>query len=120
MEENLAVTRKEAASSKRLDHSVDEGIGGYLDWEDDDDDDYGEAASLNIPGELVFAREPRNKNCYWPARVLEYIPKKGRKGIGKYRVEFLDGSKRIIKRDFFYASFEPGFTTCEVRNDPNR
>lgn len=70
--------------------------------------------SLEIPGELIFARENPSSAYYWPARILEYVPPKRRTQEGMYRLEFLDNLVLVISRKCFFTSEEDGFTTCKV------
>lgn len=70
--------------------------------------------SLEIPGELIFAREKPSSGFYWPAMILDYVPPKKRTQEGKYRVEFLDNTVLDVSRKFFFTSEDDGFTTCKV------
>lgn len=70
--------------------------------------------SLEIPGELLFARDRQSSTIYWPARILEYLPPKKRTQEGKYRLEFLDNMVLDIPRKLFFISEEDGFTTCKL------
>ena len=70
--------------------------------------------SLEIPGELIFAREKPSSAYYWPARILEYVPPKKRTQEGKYRLEFLDNLVLVVARKSFFTSEEDGFNTCKV------
>jgi hypothetical protein len=70
--------------------------------------------SLEIPGELLFARDKQSSAFYWPATILEYVPPKKRTQEAKYRLEFLDSMVLDIPRKLFFTSEEDGFTTCKV------
>ncbi|KAF9075199.1 hypothetical protein BDP27DRAFT_1315668 [Rhodocollybia butyracea] len=75
---------------------------------------------LDIPGELVLARDKADRNvAHWPAKVLAYLPPPKPKGKSrhkepKYRVLFLDDTQKEVAREWFYASHEPEFGTCQV------
>ena len=69
--------------------------------------------TLMIPGELVFAREPKG-TYYWPAKLQQYVPPTNPKGKPKYRVRFLDESEYDITRETFFTSDEDGFAFCKV------
>ncbi|KAJ1952519.1 hypothetical protein GGI12_006223, partial [Dipsacomyces acuminosporus] len=60
---------------------------------------------LKVPGELVLAC---SLGKYYPARVL------AQPAASKFRVEFLDGSKRTIVRKRIFTMYERGFYTCEL------
>ena len=86
------------------------------DWTPPEADD-----TLEIPGELVIARDKQSSNTYWPAKILAYVPPprpktKNRKGHaeGKYRVLYLDRSEKDIVRAWFCAPTDPGFGHCVV------
>jgi hypothetical protein len=70
--------------------------------------------SLDIPGELLLARETKNSTVYWPARIIEYVPPEQRTETGGYLVEFLDSTQIVVPRQLFFTSEEDGFTTCKV------
>lgn len=70
--------------------------------------------SLQIPGELVLAREKPSANTdYWPAKLLEF---KTREGFskGKYLVEYLDTTTKQIPREWFFAPDNEGFASCKA------
>ena len=71
--------------------------------------------TLQIPGELILAIGKGGETEFWPARILLYLPPKPPRKHGKYRVEFLDTSKKDIPRHWFYSSNEEEFGTCKVR-----
>jgi hypothetical protein len=70
--------------------------------------------SLEIPGELLFARDRQSSAIYWPAKILEYVPPRKRTQEPKYRLEFLDNTVLEIPRKLFFTSEDDGFTTCKV------
>ncbi|EGN95688.1 hypothetical protein SERLA73DRAFT_186864 [Serpula lacrymans var. lacrymans S7.3] len=69
--------------------------------------------TLQIPGELVLARPPRN-NKFWPAKLIAYIPPTKATQKSKFTVKFLDELEYDLTRDRFYTSEEPGFVDCEL------
>lgn len=70
---------------------------------------------LQIPGELIFAMGKGTDRNHWPARVLEYIPPRNpREKEGRYRIEYLDRTTKILKRSSFFTSEEDGFATCKL------
>jgi len=69
---------------------------------------------LQIPGDRLLAREKNGSSIYWPALLEEYIPPQRPKQKAKYRVRFLDNTKSVIPRDWFYTSEEPEFSTCKA------
>ncbi|KAK0463602.1 uncharacterized protein EV420DRAFT_1519089 [Desarmillaria tabescens] len=93
-------------------------------WEDP-----GADPELQIPGELVLAREKADSHLsYWPAKVLEYVPPVSRnQKAGKYKVLYLDGAMRTIPRTWFKCLGDEAFGTCKlgefestaVNDDPN-
>ncbi|KAG5644042.1 hypothetical protein DXG03_009194 [Asterophora parasitica] len=109
------------------------------DSEDDDDNDKERSRSylrwsppppdelLQIPGELLLAKDKASASHYWPGQILAYIPPKNARQAPKYRVHFLDGAEIDIPRDWFFTSEDSGFATCiigewqsdfkEVQND---
>src|ERR1700722_5170999 len=70
--------------------------------------------TLDVPGELVLAREPKGTH-YWPAMLEEYIPPLKPTQKAKYKVRFLDESTYAVPRDTFFTSDEEGFATCKVQ-----
>ncbi|EEB97425.1 hypothetical protein MPER_03259, partial [Moniliophthora perniciosa FA553] len=69
---------------------------------------------LRIPGEHILCRaKPSQSTEYWIARILDYVPPTGAKQMGKYEVEFLDGIKMQVPRDWFYAYHEDGIGACK-------
>ncbi|KAK0441076.1 hypothetical protein EV421DRAFT_1711910 [Armillaria borealis] len=71
---------------------------------------------LDIPGELVLAREKADLNLsYWPGKVLEYVPPVSRnQKAGKYKVLYLDGTTRTIPRTWFHCLGDEEFGTCKL------
>ncbi|KAL0946459.1 hypothetical protein HGRIS_012681 [Hohenbuehelia grisea] len=69
--------------------------------------------ALDIPGEPVLASDHRQ--TYWPARLLEYLhPESSRQKQGRYRIEYLDGKKKVVSRSKFFVVNEEGFSTCKL------
>ncbi|KAJ7633114.1 hypothetical protein FB45DRAFT_914402 [Roridomyces roridus] len=68
--------------------------------------------SLEIPGELVLARDKKKK--YWPARITDYVPPPNRHTLPQYRIVWLDNSTGIVTRAEFYAYQDDGFGTCSM------
>jgi hypothetical protein len=66
---------------------------------------------LEIPGELVLART-KNSMLYWPARLEAFVVAQKQKP--KYEIVFLDHTRMVIPRDWFFTSEEPAFATCKV------
>lgn len=71
--------------------------------------------TLQIPGELILAIGKGGETEFWPARILVYLPPKPPRKQGKYRVEFLDTSKKDVPRHWFYSSSDEEFGICKVR-----
>ncbi|KAK0196588.1 hypothetical protein F5146DRAFT_1012122 [Armillaria mellea] len=71
---------------------------------------------LDIPGELVLAREKADLNLsYWPGKVLEYVPPVSRnQKAGKYKVLYLDGTTRAVPRTWFHCLGDEEFGTCKL------
>ncbi|KAK0211213.1 hypothetical protein DFS33DRAFT_1298206 [Desarmillaria ectypa] len=71
---------------------------------------------LDIPGELVLAREKADVQLsYWPAKVMEYVPPVSRnQKAGKYKVLYLDGVVRTIPRTWFHCLGDEEFGTCKL------
>lgn len=72
-------------------------------------------AHVQIPGELVLAKEKRSKRSFWPAKVIGYAPPDNFKARAKYLVKFLDNTEFEISRDMFYIYEQEEFGTCQVR-----
>ena len=70
---------------------------------------------LELPGELVLAKEGKLRTQYWPAKLLEYIKPKRSTQRPKYRVLFFDGTVKPIDKDWFYTTTDDEFSTCTVR-----
>lgn len=71
--------------------------------------------TINIPGEVVFSKEKRSQDVYWPARVDAYLPPNGPDERAKYRLTFLDNSVIEVTRDMFLIYDQERFGTCRVR-----
>ncbi|ESK91400.1 hypothetical protein Moror_2747 [Moniliophthora roreri MCA 2997] len=70
---------------------------------------------LRIPGEHILCRAKQGQSTeYWIARILGYVPPTSPRQMEKYEVEFLDGIKMEVPRDWFYAYHEDGFGTCKA------
>ncbi|TDL24901.1 hypothetical protein BD410DRAFT_785631 [Rickenella mellea] len=69
---------------------------------------------LDIPGELVFARDPNVKKSreHWPAIVKEYRAPTKPTEHGKYLVYFGPDEQSWITRDFFFTPEQEEFATC--------
>ncbi|KIK57727.1 hypothetical protein GYMLUDRAFT_45897 [Collybiopsis luxurians FD-317 M1] len=86
-----------------------------IDWDPPEPDEL-----LQIPGELILAREKSDKNAlYWPARLLAYVPPPRLKGKSrpkepKYKIVYLDDTDKEVPRSWFYACHEPEFATCQM------
>lgn len=70
---------------------------------------------LQIPGDVVLAREKLTSTLYWPAKLEAYIPPEKPSQKPRYQVVFLDTKQLQIPRSWFYTSDEPEFATCKVR-----
>lgn len=70
---------------------------------------------LELPGELVLAKEGKLRTQYWPAKLLEYVKPKRPLQKAKYRVLFFDGTIKLIDTDWFYTTTDDEFSTCTVR-----
>ena len=71
---------------------------------------------LELPGELVLAKEGKLRSQYWPAKLLEYIKPKRPNQRPKYKVLFFDGTVKPIDADWFYSTTDDEFSTCTVRS----
>ncbi|THH08324.1 hypothetical protein EW145_g2783 [Phellinidium pouzarii] len=69
---------------------------------------------IQIPGELVLAKEKRSKRYFWPAKVIGYVPPDNFKARAKYLVKFLDNTEFEISRDMFYIYEQEEFGTCQL------
>ncbi|KAI0636580.1 hypothetical protein C8Q77DRAFT_1215574 [Trametes polyzona] len=69
---------------------------------------------LELPGELVLAREGRARTQYWPAKLLEYIPPKNARQRPRYKALFFDGTKLSIEPDWFWTTADEEFATCNL------
>lgn len=70
--------------------------------------------TLEIPGELLLAREKADSLTHWPAKLLAYVQPQRKHQRPKYQVEFLDKSIKTISRDWFFTSEQEGFATCKA------
>jgi hypothetical protein len=75
--------------------------------------------TLQIPGELVLAREPKGKHAvYWPARILEFSPKdpENDKDFPGYIAQYFPGPElpQKIRRSHFATTIDLDFVTCKV------
>ncbi|KAF8969590.1 hypothetical protein BDZ97DRAFT_1794071 [Flammula alnicola] len=70
---------------------------------------------LEIPGELVLAREKAATTMdYWPGKLTQYIPPSTQKQQAKFKIVWLDGTNAQIPRSWFYTMQEDGFATCKL------
>ncbi|KAI0331078.1 hypothetical protein GY45DRAFT_1361029 [Cubamyces sp. BRFM 1775] len=69
---------------------------------------------LEIPGELVLARDARAHRDYWPAKLLEYVKPQNPRQRPKYKVLFFDGTVKAIEPDLFWTTTDPEFATCQL------
>ncbi|TFY62705.1 hypothetical protein EVJ58_g3701 [Rhodofomes roseus] len=73
--------------------------------------------SLEVPGELVLAKEKKNLTDYWPAKLLEYIPPPNHKQRPRFKVEFYDGVIKSIDADWFFTVYDKHFKSCKLGRD---
>ncbi|TFK46632.1 hypothetical protein OE88DRAFT_1687381 [Heliocybe sulcata] len=69
---------------------------------------------LEIPGELVLARESTKKTEYWPAKVMAYIPPPRPTVKPKYELLYLDSAVIQVTRDLFFTCEDPEFMSCKL------
>ncbi|KAI0647452.1 hypothetical protein C8Q79DRAFT_628337 [Trametes meyenii] len=69
---------------------------------------------LEIPGELVLAKEGRTKTQYWPAKLLAYIKPQNPRQRPKYKVLFFDGTILRLEHDWFWTTTDDEFATCKL------
>ncbi|KZT23955.1 hypothetical protein NEOLEDRAFT_1179704 [Neolentinus lepideus HHB14362 ss-1] len=69
---------------------------------------------LEIPGELVLARESAKKTEYWPAKIMAYIPPPKKTVKPKYELLYLDSTVHQVTRDLFFTCEEPEFVACKL------
>ncbi|TBU35579.1 hypothetical protein BD311DRAFT_860098 [Dichomitus squalens] len=69
---------------------------------------------LEIPGELILARESRAKRQYWPAKILAYVRPTRPSQKPKYKVVFFDGIVKQIEPDLFCTTTDDEFATCNM------
>lgn len=70
--------------------------------------------SLEIPNELVFARDKPTGVSFWPAKIEYYKAPTKPKEKPRYGVLFLDGARRAIPRSWFFTSDDDEFGQCKV------
>ena len=70
---------------------------------------------LEIPGELILARESKSKTQYWPAKILAYVKPTRPSQKPKYKVLFFDSIVKQIEPELFYTTTDDEFATCNVR-----
>ncbi|KAH9917457.1 uncharacterized protein B0H18DRAFT_1034780 [Fomitopsis serialis] len=73
--------------------------------------------SLELPGELVLAKEKKPFTDYWPAKLLEYIPPTNPKQRPRYKAEFYDGMIKNIDSDWFFTVEHKQFKSCKLGRD---
>ncbi|KAI0822792.1 hypothetical protein BC628DRAFT_643693 [Trametes gibbosa] len=69
---------------------------------------------LELPGELVLAREGRARTQYWPAKLLEYLKPKSSRQRPRYRALFFDGTIVAVEPDWFWTTTDEEFATCKL------
>ncbi|KAI0780528.1 hypothetical protein BD413DRAFT_497786 [Trametes elegans] len=69
---------------------------------------------LDIPGELVLARDSKARMQYWPAKLLEYIPPQNPRHKPKYKTLFFDGTIKSIDPEWFWTTADIEFSTCKL------
>ena len=69
---------------------------------------------LEIPGELILARESRTRTQYWPAKILAYVRPTQPSQKPKYKVVFFDSVVKQIEPDWFWTTTDDEFATCKV------
>ena len=69
---------------------------------------------LEIPGELLLAKEGKTRTQYWPAKLLEYIKPLKPSQKPKYKVIFFDGTVSQLEADWFWTTSDEEFATCKV------
>ena len=70
--------------------------------------------TLDIPGEIVLARDSQSGKQYWYAKIVDYIPPESEKQVPKYKVLWMDTTEGEIPRSWFWTLQEDGFVTCRV------
>ncbi|KAJ7706962.1 hypothetical protein B0H17DRAFT_1325715 [Mycena rosella] len=73
-------------------------------------------SSLTIPGELLLARD---KQLYWPARILSYVPPATSNDPPQYRIQWMDdcdsrSSEATLDRSMFFVYEDKEFGTCNL------
>lgn len=63
-----------------------------------------------------MAQSKAGSKEFWPAKLLEFCPAYNPrlKEREQYRVLFLDGLERVIRRSWFYTSNDDEFFQCTV------
>lgn len=69
---------------------------------------------LEIPGELVLAKEGKTRTQYWPAKLLSYVKPTKPTQKPKYEVRYFDGTVKEIEPDWFWTTTDDEFATCNV------
>ncbi|KAI0362547.1 hypothetical protein OH77DRAFT_1515775 [Trametes cingulata] len=69
---------------------------------------------LDIPGELVLAKEGKARTQYWPAKLLDYVKPTRPSQRPKYKVLFFDGTILQIEPDWFWTTADDEFATCKL------
>lgn len=70
--------------------------------------------AVEIPGELVLAKEKKSKTLFYPAKVIAYEAPKNAKASPLYVVKFMDNFVGGIPRECFYIYEQEEFGTCKV------
>lgn len=73
--------------------------------------------TVQVPGELVLAKEKRSKTLFYPAKVIRYEPPQNPKAQPLYVVKFMDNFVGSIPRECFYIYEQEEFGTCKVRTN---
>lgn len=69
---------------------------------------------MEIPGELVLAKEKKASSDYWPAKVMAYFPPDKLTSQPKFELHYFDGVVKRVSRDMFYTDSDTGFVECKV------
>ncbi|KAI0807816.1 hypothetical protein C8Q74DRAFT_1187467 [Fomes fomentarius] len=69
---------------------------------------------LEIPGELVLAKEGKTRTQYWPAKLLSYVKPTKPTQKPKYEVRYFDGTVKEIEPDWFWTTTDDEFATCNL------
>ncbi|KZT70075.1 hypothetical protein DAEQUDRAFT_756501 [Daedalea quercina L-15889] len=74
--------------------------------------------NLEIPGELVLAKEKKMYTEYWPAKLLEYIPPTHPRQRPRYKALFYDGIIKNIDADWFFSVWDnKNLVKCKLGRD---